>query len=89
MQYNIDAKGIHPNCNYFPQGKRKVAKDKFKERNDLYERLQSIAWRVEDENFTHKFVSSKGLVKSKFYSKGFMVFKDVNNNDVTNKIIGK
>ena len=89
VQYNIDAKGIHPNCNYFPQGKRKVAKDKFKERNDLYERLQSIAWRVEDKNFTHKFVSSKGLVKSKFYSKGFMVFKDVDNNDVTNKIIGK
>jgi len=29
------------------------------------------------------------LVKTKFYSKGFMVFKDVNNNDVTNIIIGK
>lgn len=89
QQYNIDSKGIHPNCNYFPQGKRKVAKDQYKERNDLYQRLQSIVWRVEDKNFTHKFISLNGSIKTKFYSKGYMVFKDVNNNDVTDKIINK
>ena len=27
--YNIDSKGIHPNCRYFPQGKRKVSSGKF------------------------------------------------------------
>ena len=88
IQYNIDAKGIHPRCNYFPQGKRRTAIDKFKKRNSKYERLQSISWRVEDKNFTHQIkIKKNGTIKKKFFEKGFIVFKDSNNVDVTDKII--
>ena len=85
VQFNIDAKGIHPNCNFFPAGKRRPTTKDFKERNELYKRIQSISWRVEDKNFTHSF-NKNGSIKTKKYPKGFMVFKDAYNKDITDKI---
>jgi len=87
VQFNIDAKGIHPNCNFFPQGKRRTTTKDFKERNELYERIQSISWRVEDENFTHTITKKNGLIEKKKFQKGFIVFKDAYNKDVTDKIM--
>ena len=84
--YNIDSKGIHPNCRYFPQGKRKVSSGKFLERDLKYKRIQSISWRVEDKNFTHKIKNEKnGQIKEKFFKSGFIVFKDANNKIVNIK----
>jgi|TARA_Y100000294_G_scaffold130802_1_gene123071 hypothetical protein len=74
VQFNIDAKGIHPNCKYFPAGKRRPTKKDFEKRNKLYQRIQSISWRVEDKDFTHE---------TKKFTKGFIIFKDANNKDVT------
>ena len=87
IQFNIDAKGIHPNCNFFPQGKRRTTTKDFKERNELYERIQSISWRVEDENFIHTITKKNGRIEKKKFQKGFIVFKDAYNKDVTNKIM--
>ena len=85
IQYNIDAKGIHPRCNYFPQGKRRISKDEFKKRDSTYERLQSISWRIEDKNFTHKIVKKNGSIEKKQFEKGFIVFKDINNKPINLK----
>ena len=75
--YNIDSKGIHPNCNYFPQMKRKVSKEKFLERDTMYKRIQSIAWKVEEKNFVHEVIKNgKKITKN---CNGSIVFKDKNN----------
>mgnify|MGYP001223744505 CR=1 FL=1 len=87
VQFNIDAKGIHPNCNSFPAGKRRPTTKEFRERNELYERIQSISWRVEDENFTHTITKKNGSIEKKKFQKGFIIFKDAYNKDVTHKIM--
>ena len=64
----------------------KVSSGKFLERDIKYKRIQSISWRVEDKNFTHKIKNEKnGQIKEKFFKSGFIVFKDANNKIVNIK----
>ena len=57
--------------------KRKVSKEKFLERDIMYKRIQSIAWKVEEKNFVHEVIKNgKKITKN---CNGSIVFKDKNN----------